>query len=1094
MTLMRDKRFLILLVLMALLCAEFWAGSRYPALNEKLLMGTDTPLSGLAFSQLVDVPPDASLVPRIFYTTINWMYTNRQGMSFGILFGALLMTSLRLIERRSVQSRMGNSALGMLIGAPLGVCTNCAAPIAKAIHAGGGRLETMLAVMVSSPTLNVIVLTMLLALFPFYVAVIKIGLTLAVILIVIPLLTRLFSTPDTATAKVSTSASSLHAIGRAGDSTIAPISPSVDSQMAWPKAIRWTARTIAVDLWFIVKTTVPLMILAGFLGSVVISTVPLESLGNLLPTTGRVKTALAMAGVALLGVFLPVPMSFDVIVTAILWHAGLPIKYAMVLLFTLGIFSVFPFLIVWRAIGPRIAGGLFMGLAALGVMAGALGDQYFNWDYQRQHKIFLETFSQSSAQLRGPKVLRFGGETRVERADGELVASLQRTVMKESPVEQFNLDGITVNRVPFQAPLGAGDATGGAGKMFSRFEGIKFGLDEPYEFSILTFEGPSTQFRGIASGDVHNDGWVDLLFTSASGLSLYANQQGRGFALQQIDIPELKDFHVVNAALVDLNNDGWLDIFLSTYRKGNYVIYNTAGRFFKTDLHRLPDQPSAVMTGAVTFGDVDKDGYLDIAMGSWAHPQMHGGAPRVANTILLRNDKGQFRVQPLEVIPDQTLSRQTLSMLFSDINNDGHLDLIVGNEDLAPDNFYLGTGNGGFRPITRNAGAIPHSSGSTMSVASADVNNDLSPEIYLGQITSSPAEKYRDVGPAICDEIGDTGHKKNCQAIMKVHQGMPSQARTQHPANCMSAVAQEYREDCIAYSLLLWARHHGPEKMCDLFPDPWAAFRFVCHRGFADMDGPPYAKSGGRKAPGSRALDDGQSIPAKYGPNVLLMPTGDGRFVDKAGEMGVQIAGFTWNAKFADLDNDEFVDLLAVQGWFNDPKRVSNFFFHNQQGKRFIDKTAEAGLTSFLSTSAYTFVDIDNDGDLDIVSVPIAGPVLVYLNNSKKNRIAFEIRDHVGNRFGVGGKVIIHYGPGGARHQVREIQSGGGFVSFDAPVAYFGLGEYQRVDRVEIRWSTGERSEIRGDFSAGSRYIVSRPNNNDVKSSRPGRSHGAAPG
>jgi hypothetical protein len=86
-----------------------------------------------------------------------------------------------------------------------------------------------------------------------------------------------------------------------------------------------------------------------------------------------------------------------------------------------------------------------------------------------------------------------------------------------------------------------------------------------------------------------------------------------------------------------------------------------------------------------------------------------------------------------------------------------------------------------------------------------------------------------------------------------------------------------------------------------------------------------------------------------------------------------------------------------------------------------------------------------------------------------------ELRDHVGNRFGIGSKIIIHYGAGGARHQMREIQASGGFLSFDASIAYFGLGEFPRVERVEVMWSTGERSELRGDFAAGARYILHRP-------------------
>ena len=185
-------------------------------------------------------------------------------------------------------------------------------------------------------------------------------------------------------------------------------------------------------------------------------------------------------------------------------------------------------------------------------------------------------------------------------------------------------------------------------------------------------------------------------------------------------------------------------------------------------------------------------------------------------------------------------------------------------------------------------------------------------------------------------------------------------------------------------------------------------------------------------------------------------------------------AGFTWNAKFADLNNDEYLDLYAVNGWFPEKTRSSHVLYLNQQGRQFSDQTRQAGLGSFLATSAYTFVDLDNDGDLDIVAVPISGPVVVHLNNSTRNRIAFALNDGVGNRSGIGSKIIIHYGPGGERHQLREIQASGGFVSHDAPVAYFGLGDFKSVERVEVVWSTGVRTDIRADFPAGSRYVVHR--------------------
>jgi uncharacterized membrane protein YraQ (UPF0718 family) len=1045
---LRGKRVVLVGVLMAAVAGYFWFGSRYPALNEKAAMGAETPFSGLAFSTIVDVPYDASVAWQILYATINWTYTNRQGMTFGVLFGALVMTLLALFRRRSFQNRYANAAMGMAIGTPLGVCVNCAAPIAQAIHAGGGRAETMLAAMLSSPTLNAIVVTMLLALFPFYMAAIKIGLTLGVILIGIPLLTRL-SRPSGAVATP------------AGPDGWRP-APSGET---WLQATGSVGRSFGANLWFIVRTTVPLMLLAGLLGSIVVTLLPLESLADFLSTIGPRRTLVGMCGVALIGLFLPVPMTFDVIVTAVLWQAGLPVQYAMVLLFTLGVFSIYPFFIVWRSVGRTVAVSLFLSLAGLGVVAGFAGQQYFDWDARRQEAVFFDAFRHSSASLRGPHVLRMGGDSRQEKPDRELVSALRGAGLVPQSWLAARQDGISVERIPFGPPLGGAALGGDAGRLFTRFEGPRLGLDEPSTFSVLRFEGPFAQFRGIASGDVHNDGWMDLLLTSPTGLALYANQQGKGFVLQQIDIPELKEFYVTSAALVDLDNDGWLDIVFSTYRHGNYVIYNRQGRFTRAEMRQLPRLGTAMVTAAMGFGDVDRDGKLDIVLGDWVPPcwGWYLCDDHPSNNFLLRSDKGWFRVE--ESFRDLP-GRQTLNILLSDINDDGKLDLIIGNEDRAPDIYYLGNGDGTFRQITRGDGLIPHTTGSTMSVASGDVDNDLRPEIYLGQITHIPAKqrsKTRDTDPAACDEISDPRYRKGCQETFRVHLHMPSQTRNRDVYTCSSGDMRDYHEDCVAYSLFLRARAQGPASLCDLLSDRWDVLRFNCRHSYAERASPPV-----------RGTISSQTVPVNNQRNVLLSPVGNDRFVDKAVEMGVQTAGFTWNAKFADVDNDEFVDLFAVNGWFPGKGLESHFFYHNEQGKRFSDQTEKAGLRSFLPTSAYTYVDLFNTGNMDIVAVPIVGPVLVYVNNSTQTRIAFELRDEVGNRFGIGSKVIIHYGAGGARHQLREIQASGGFISFDAPVAYFGLGGFQRVERVEVRWSTGERSEITGDFQAGARYIVHR--------------------
>ena len=65
-------------------------------------------------------------------------------------------------------------------------------------------------------------------------------------------------------------------------------------------------------------------------------------------------------------------------------------------------------------------------------------------------------------------------------------------------------------------------------------------------------------------------------------------------------------------------------------------------------------------------------------------------------------------------------------------------------------------------------------------------------------------------------------------------------------------------------------------------------------------------------------------------------------------------------------------------------------------------------MTDFRATGGYSYIDFDGDGDLDIVSIPVNGPIRMFVNNTVSgNSIMFELRDTDGNRFGIGSKIII---------------------------------------------------------------------------------------
>ncbi|MBJ22495.1 MAG: hypothetical protein CL933_24050 [Deltaproteobacteria bacterium] len=1035
---MRNKRLIVILVAITLIAGYFWSQSRIPDLNVKADMGDEINLDDpLSFDAILIPEKNAPLLVKVAYSTVNWAYTNRKGMIFGVTIGAALMGLFSILSRRSYKSAILNSSIGVLVGAPLGVCVNCATPIAQGIYSAGARLEMALATMMSSPTLNIIVLTMLFSLFPPYMVAIKLGLTLGFLILGLPLLSRFFVDEGALTISEESCPIDLNPV-------------DYDPDESWWAALRWTLRSYFENLWWVVRRTVPLMFVAGAIGSLAVHALPWDAVAGLFEDHGgRIYDFLGDFGVALvglsivasLGIFLPVPMTFDLLIVAILMAAGMPVHYAMALLFTLGIFSVYAFTVVWNDMSRRAAIMVPAALVLLGVLAGVGALEFDEMDRERQTGVLLQALGSelevSEPVDEGPT--RTYAELQPELMDGQRAASL---------VTDLHAEGITIHRTPFADPR-----TDAAASLFERSEGMAHGIEEPYAFDLASMMRPYMFHAGIASGDIHGDGWDDIVMTSRTrGISLYANLKGR-FVGQSLDLPEIEDAFVTQVALVDLDDDGSLDLVITTYMKGNFVVYNHHGEFLPENLRVLPNvDPVRSMTASLSFGDLDGDGDLEIAVGNVAP---FNSQPAGQNLVLYPEGR-EYEVRPLDEI-----SGSTLSSLFSDINDDGYLDLMIGNEGK-PSAFYLGDGTGDLQRVLRSDGLVPYTPMRTMSVTSADVNNDLKPEMYLGQITGFATQsahlRTRPVED-LCAELSD-GLRERCEKDVATFQVVRRSGRARDARRCATLEQPGDRDACYAYHALNRAKWRKEEGPCDHLPERWSGVELRCRGLFAGQLSYSEAKTA-------------EAIPSITNDNVLLMADQKGNFADHAEELGVILAGWTWNAKFADLDHDEWVDLYVANGLFFSKTRESNYLYLNQEGKGFADATVESGAEGYFPTSAYTYIDFDNDGDLDIITMPLHGPVWVYENgSSNSNSVTFSLRDHRGNRFGLGTKIVIRYGDG--RKQMREIQSGGGFTSFDAPFAHFGLGEFDGVEEVEIRWSTGEKSVMRGDFEAGSRYRITR--------------------
>jgi len=604
---------------------------------------------------------------------------------------------------------------------------------------------------------------------------------------------------------------------------------------------------------------------------------------------------------------------------------------------------------------------------------------------------------------------------------------------------------------------------------FTRYDGSKFGLQQTNSFGPADFFPPFFNGGGISSGDIDRDGWPDVVSANGPLISIFMNQGGQRFVPLEIDVTGDDEAAIFNVALVDINGDGWLDLFGTTYLDGNFYLLNDKGALTIAGLHK-PPRGKAVLSKSTSFGDVDQDGDLDVVIGNWFAGMSKQHPPPQSQNELWINEGESFSVTPL---PE--LVGETLTSLLSDWSGDGWLDLIVGNDFDVPDFYYRGDGKGGFERVDRSDGIIPQTTHTTMSIDTGDFDNDLDLDIFLDQITA------RATGPSArmifvpldhyCDDIAAQSERDRCVANVATRRAFfyGTNHRPSNVRKCSTVPDAADRQACIGLQVMLTAQRSRDPKICDSIPEAESRTLAMCRNYFEPA------------LPHDPDMME-QAIKQHMNENVLLAwDTSKEQFKDVAGLTGVSYTGWSWNARFADVDNDEWQDLFVVSGtWFRATRSgtTANFFFHNQDGKRFIERADAFGLQSFMIVSAYTVLDFDRDGDLDFVTNSINGPLWLLRNNTGSgNSITFQLHDEVGNRDGIGTKFIVHYGKGAERHQLRELKASGGYLSFDEPLVHFGLGEYDSVERLEIRWSTGGETVIPGPFKAGQMYSLRRSRN-----------------
>ena len=588
----------------------------------------------------------------------------------------------------------------------------------------------------------------------------------------------------------------------------------------------------------------------------------------------------------------------------------------------------------------------------------------------------------------------------------------------------------------------------GHSRLFTRHDGAEYGINGARNLSLVEFREPFVLARGIAAGDYNNDGWPDLLMASSKGIYLYQNMGG-SFVQRKFSVHEINHLNTFVVAFVDINNDGWQDIFVTAYGGKNYFVLNDKKGFSRPEVRAVKENGS-VLGMAAGFADIDNNAYLDLIIGNWSFGAEKAFIETLSGNRLFKNSKSG-----LEEIRLQELKGETLSTLFSDINKDGMVDLLVANDRDIPDLYYYGNGAGQFRQVRHADKIFPAVPFNSMGIDSADFNNDLLLDIFSVDMSFKQGGST-----SYCEAIGDKNSRQRCEFLLEGAQ----QIKKANIDWCSSLKNNSDRNDCmVAIYRDLAIRLKQPAR-CENIPAAYTTQREFC------------------RLMTKQVKRDIRFIVDEYLPQVqsnrLLLATNYGKFTDASETMGVTQSFWSWNAKAADLDNDGWQDIYVGNGYRfgEDANEIhSNIFYHNQQGKRFTIAQQEFGLADDINTPSYTYIDFDNDGDLDIVATGVNAPARVYVNHeSLNNTISFELRDTKGNHFGIGSKIYIYYGENDHKQQMRELKLSGGYLSFDAPIAYFGLGKETKIYKLIIEWPGGERMELNKEFPANKRYIIKK--------------------
>lgn len=239
---------------------------------------------------------------------------------------------------------------------------------------------------------------------------------------------------------------------------------------------------------------------------------------------------------------------------------------------------------------------------------------------------------------------------------------------------------------------------------------------------------------GAAAADYDNDGWTDLFVTRLDASDILYRNLGNG---SFEDVSAVAGFtqtlNTNGATWGDIDNDGDQDLYVTTIQdvsRRNYLYINDSnGSFTEAAFSRGVDLSTQHLTNnfGSTFGDYDRDGYLDLFTVEWNSDSGAG------NSRLLRNlgavNPGTFEDVTVSAGVDTSIGNPignsfAFAPTFADMDRDGHTDLVIAG-DFGQSRLFWNNGDGTFTNGTTPAGVGTDENGMGSAIGDYDGDGDL---------------------------------------------------------------------------------------------------------------------------------------------------------------------------------------------------------------------------------------------------------------------------------------------------------------------------------------------------------------------------------